>query len=44
VDGERIEGRGVIPDITVPFDIRYAQGNDRQLALAIRVLAQTVSD
>jgi carboxyl-terminal processing protease len=44
VDGERIEGRGVIPDITVPFDLRYAQGNDPQLARAISVLAKTVSD
>ena len=28
VDGERLEGRGVAPDITVAFDVRYAQGQD----------------
>src|SRR5688572_30725750 len=44
VDGERLEGRGVTPVVTVPFDIRYAQGNDPQLVRAIDVLAQTVSD
>ena len=31
VDGERLEGRGVAPDILVPFDIRYANGADPQL-------------
>jgi carboxyl-terminal processing protease len=44
VDGERLEGRGVAPDFMVPFDIRYARGNDPQLARAIDLLAQAVSD
>lgn len=44
VDGERLEGRGVTPDITVPFDIRYAQGHDPQLAQAIDHLVQTIGD
>ena len=44
VDGERLEGRGVTPLVTVPFDIRYAQGNDPQLARAIDLLTQTVGD
>jgi carboxyl-terminal processing protease len=44
VDGERLEGRGVTPNITVPFDIRYAQGHDPQLSHAIDLLAQTKSD
>lgn len=44
VDGERLEGRGVTPLVMVPFDIRYAQGNDPQLARAIDLLAQTVGD
>jgi carboxyl-terminal processing protease len=44
VDGERLEGRGVPPTVAVPFDIRYAQGNDPQLARALDVLARTVSD
>jgi carboxyl-terminal processing protease len=44
VDGERLEALGVTPDITVPFDIRYAQGADPQLARAIDLLAQTAND
>jgi carboxyl-terminal processing protease len=44
VDGERLEGRGVHPDVAVPFDIRYAQGHDPQLARAIDLLTQTISD
>ena len=44
VDGERLEGRGVTPTVTVPFDIRYAQGSDPQLARAIELLTQPVSD
>ena len=44
VDGERLEGRGVTPTVTVPFDIRYAQGSDPQLAKAIELLTQPVSD
>ena len=37
VDGERLEGVGVAPDIEVPFDIRYAAGKDPQLDRAIEV-------
>jgi carboxyl-terminal processing protease len=44
VDGERLEGKGVTPTIEVPFDIRYAEGNDPQLARAVDLLAKTVSD
>jgi carboxyl-terminal processing protease len=45
VDGERLEGRGVTPNVRVPFDIRYAQGIDPQLAHAIALLAaQPVGD
>jgi carboxyl-terminal processing protease len=39
VDGERLEGRGVAPTIEVPFDIRYAGGDDPQLDRAVEVLA-----
>jgi carboxyl-terminal processing protease len=39
VDGERVEGKGVDPTIEVPFDIRYAAGQDPQLDKAIAVLA-----
>jgi carboxyl-terminal processing protease len=44
VDGERLEGRGVTPLETVPFDIRHAQGNDPQLARALELLVDTSSD
>jgi carboxyl-terminal processing protease len=44
VDGERLEGRGVAPDITVAFDVRYAQGQDPQLDRAVDLLAQTIGD
>ena len=40
VDGERLEGVGVAPDIEVPFDIRYAAGKDPQLDRAIEVLLE----
>jgi carboxyl-terminal processing protease len=39
VDGERLEGRGVAPDIEVPFDFRYAAGRDPQLERALEVLS-----
>ncbi|HVE85335.1 MAG TPA: S41 family peptidase [Myxococcales bacterium] len=39
VDGERLEGRGVEPDVAVPFDVRYAAGEDVQLQRAVEVLA-----
>jgi carboxyl-terminal processing protease len=39
VDGERLEGDGVDPDIEVPFDIRYANGADPQLDRALAELA-----
>ncbi len=38
IDGERLEGRGVAPDIEVPFDIRFAAGRDPQLQRALDVL------
>jgi carboxyl-terminal processing protease len=38
VDGERLEGVGVAPDIEVPFDFRYAAGNDLQLVRALDAL------
>jgi carboxyl-terminal processing protease len=44
IDGERLEGRGVTPLVSVPVDIRYVQGNDPQLVRAIGLLARTVSD
>ncbi len=37
VDGERLEGVGVEPDIVVPADLPYAAGRDPQLEAALRV-------
>ena len=34
IDGKRLEGVGVEPDIDVPFDIRFAAGRDIQLERA----------
>ena len=34
IDGMRLEGVGVEPDIEVPFDIRFAAGKDIQLERA----------
>jgi carboxyl-terminal processing protease len=34
IDGKRLEGVGVEPDIEVPFDIRFAAGRDIQLQRA----------
>jgi carboxyl-terminal processing protease len=42
VGGERLEGRGVAPDVLVPFDVRYSAGADPQLAKAIGLLAARV--
>lgn len=41
VDGERLEGKGVVPTITVEHDIRYSKGADPQLDKAIEVLSQS---
>lgn len=40
VDGERLEGKGVIPDIEVPFTLEYAQGKDPQVERAVEVLLE----
>jgi carboxyl-terminal processing protease len=42
VDGARLEGTGVTPDVEVPFDFRYSRGDDPQLERALRVLAETL--
>lgn len=38
VDGERLEGRGVPPDLELPLPLRYAAGQDAQLERALEVL------
>ncbi len=40
IDGERLEGKGVIPDIEVPFLLEFAQGKDPQLDKALEVLGE----
>jgi carboxyl-terminal processing protease len=40
VEGERLEGRGVMPDVVVPFRLPYAAGQDPQLDAALAELAQ----
>lgn len=40
VDGERLEGRGVAPDVEVPFPIPYAAGTDPQLDAALELLRE----
>jgi carboxyl-terminal processing protease len=42
VDGQRLEGAGVLPTIPVPFPLAYAQGKDPQLDRAVDVLSHTV--
>jgi carboxyl-terminal processing protease len=39
VDGEVLEGKGVAPDLAVPFDVRHAAGRDRQLDAALEALS-----
>ena len=39
VDGERLEGTGVTPDVPVPSDLPYAAGRDPQLDRALGVAA-----
>jgi carboxyl-terminal processing protease len=43
VDGARLEDVGVTPDVTVPFDIRYAAGADPQREAAIEALVDSLA-
>ena len=42
VDGQRIEGKGVAPDIDVPFLVPYAQGRDPQKDEAIATVLAAI--
>jgi carboxyl-terminal processing protease len=42
VDGQRLEGVGVTPTISVPFPLEYAQGKDPQLDRAVDMLSRAV--
>lgn len=44
VDGERLEGRGVAPDVEVPFARRYAAGRDPQLERALEALTTALRE
>lgn len=44
VDGKRLEGNPVQPDVEVPFDIRYADGEDPQLDAALDVLMTQLTE
>jgi carboxyl-terminal processing protease len=43
VDGVKLEGVGVAPDIEVPMDIRYSNGKDIQLEKAVEFLSNALS-
>jgi carboxyl-terminal processing protease len=43
VNGTRLEGKGVTPDITVPFNLEYAQGADPQKDKAIEVVLRNLT-
>jgi C-terminal processing protease CtpA/Prc len=44
VEGERLEGRGVMPDVVVPFRLPCAAGHDPQLEAALAELNETLWD
>ena len=44
VNGEKIEGKGVEPDVVVPFDLRYAAGRDPQRDAAISKALSLLSE
>jgi carboxyl-terminal processing protease len=44
VEGKRLEGHPVQPDIEVPFDIRYADGADPQLDAALDLLMTRLTE
>ncbi len=43
LDGVRLEGRGVAPDVPVAFDIRYAEGRDPQREAAIEEMSRQLA-
>jgi C-terminal processing protease CtpA/Prc len=44
LDGKVLEGKGVMPDVAVPFDVRYAAGHDPQLDAALDRAAAVAGD
>ncbi len=43
IDGVNLEGVGVMPDVEVPFDVRYCHGRDLQLEKAVGYLVGKLS-
>jgi carboxyl-terminal processing protease len=43
VDGERLEGRGIVPDVRVPVTIPYAQGIDLQKERAVETVVKAIA-
>jgi carboxyl-terminal processing protease len=43
VDGERLEGIGVTPDVQVPSDLPYAEGRDPQLERALEAAIERIA-
>ena len=44
VDGKRLEGNGVTPDIGVPFELRYSAGIDPQMERAVEKMREMLRD
>ncbi len=44
VDGRRLEGAPVMPDIAVPFDIRYSAGHDPQRDAATEAVVELLAE
>lgn len=44
IDGVNLEGRGVAPDIEVPFDVRYCNGRDLQIEKAVEHLVEKLTE
>ncbi|HHP7230670.1 MAG TPA: S41 family peptidase [Xenococcaceae cyanobacterium] len=44
IDGERLEGKGVIPDVPVPITLPYAEGVDPQKTQAIQTVVKAITD
>ena len=44
VNGEKIEGKGVEPEVVVPFDVRYADGHDPQRDAAVTKALSLLSE
>jgi carboxyl-terminal processing protease len=44
VDGKRLEGKGVTPDIQVSFTLAYAEGKDPQKEKAIETVLAAINE